>query len=132
MLIDLRRRPLILDRSVESVHAPVLAAHRVPHVFRQSAGDVTRCRQHRRRIGSGVRPLVGLDSSALGAILDRMLSRPRSRPLSNFIEPCLPRRADKPPAGRDWIHEIKHDGFRTMARRDADGVRLVFHQVSAV
>jgi ATP-dependent DNA ligase len=38
-----------------------------------------------------------------------MLSRPRSRPFSNFIEPCLPRPADKPPAGRDWIHEIKHD-----------------------
>jgi bifunctional non-homologous end joining protein LigD len=45
------------------------------------------------------------DSGAGGAILDRMLSRPRSRPLSNFIEPCLPRRAEKPPAGRDWIHE---------------------------
>jgi bifunctional non-homologous end joining protein LigD len=54
-----------------------------------------------------------------------MLSRPRSRPFSNFIEPCLPRPADKPPAGRDWIHEIKHDGFRIMARRDADGVRLL-------
>jgi bifunctional non-homologous end joining protein LigD len=63
------------------------------------------------------------DSGASGAILDRMLSRPRSRPLSNFIEPCLPRRADKPPAGLDWIHEIKHDGFRIMARRDAAGVR---------
>jgi bifunctional non-homologous end joining protein LigD len=54
-----------------------------------------------------------------------MLSRPRSRSLPNFIEPCLPRRADKPPAGRDWIHEIKHDGFRIMARRDAAGVRLL-------
>ena len=48
-----------------------------------------------------------------------------TRLLSNFIEPCLPRRADKPPAGRDWIHEIKHDGFRIMARRNADGVRLL-------
>ena len=54
-----------------------------------------------------------------------MLSRPRSPPLSNYIEPCLPRRADKPPAGRDWIHEIKHDGFRIIARRDAAGVRLL-------
>ena len=27
--------------------------------------------------------------------------------------------------GRDWIHEIKHDGFRIMARRDAAGVRLL-------
>ena len=64
------------------------------------------------------------DSHARGAILDRMLSRPRSRSLPNFIEPCLPRRADKPPAGRDWIHEIKHDGFRIMARRVGERVRL--------
>jgi bifunctional non-homologous end joining protein LigD len=27
--------------------------------------------------------------------------------------------------GRGWIHEIKHDGFRIMARRDAAGVRLI-------
>jgi bifunctional non-homologous end joining protein LigD len=37
-----------------------------------------------------------------------------------FIEPCLPRPAKQPPEGRGWIHEIKHDGFRIMARR-ADG-----------
>src|SRR6476660_4456769 len=27
--------------------------------------------------------------------------------------------------GRGWIHEIKHDGFRIMALRDAAGVRLL-------
>src|SRR5262249_57302941 len=40
------------------------------------------------------------------------------------IEPCLPRPAKEPPSGPDWIHEIKHDGFRIMARRDAERVRL--------
>jgi bifunctional non-homologous end joining protein LigD len=54
-----------------------------------------------------------------------MSPRPRSRPLAGIIEPCLPRPADRPPAGRDWLHEIKHDGFRIMARRDAAGVRLL-------
>lgn len=29
-----------------------------------------------------------------------------------------------PPTGPDWIHEIKHDGFRILAGRDKDGVRL--------
>ena len=43
---------------------------------------------------------------------------------SRFVPPCLPRPARKPPAGPGWIHEIKHDGFRIMARRDANGVRL--------
>ena len=37
---------------------------------------------------------------------------------ASFIEPCLPSPAPKPPAGSNWIHEIKHDGFRLMARRD--------------
>jgi hypothetical protein len=50
--------------------------------------------------------------------------RYRSRPLSHFIEPCLPRAAAEPPAGQGWLHEIKHDGFRIMARRDGRGVRL--------
>jgi bifunctional non-homologous end joining protein LigD len=46
-------------------------------------------------------------------------------PRSSFIEPCLPSPADRPPSGPDWIHEIKHDGYRLMARRDLDGIRLL-------
>jgi bifunctional non-homologous end joining protein LigD len=41
-----------------------------------------------------------------------------------FIEPCLPTSAKAPPSGPEWIHEIKRDGFRIMARRDAAGVHL--------
>jgi bifunctional non-homologous end joining protein LigD len=41
------------------------------------------------------------------------------------IEPCLPSPAKAPPSGPGWIHEIKHDGFRLLARRDAAGVRLI-------
>jgi hypothetical protein len=44
---------------------------------------------------------------------------------NGFIEPCLPSPAPKPPAGAGWIHEIKLDGFRLLARRDAAGVRLL-------
>ena len=42
----------------------------------------------------------------------------------NAIQPCLPKPAEEPPAGPDWIHEIKHDGFRILARRDGNSVRL--------
>jgi bifunctional non-homologous end joining protein LigD len=31
----------------------------------------------------------------------------------------------EPPEGPGWIHEIKHDGFRIMARRDGRRVRLI-------
>ena len=33
--------------------------------------------------------------------------------------------ADAPPCGPDWVHEIKHDGYRMMARRDPVGIRLL-------
>jgi bifunctional non-homologous end joining protein LigD len=42
-----------------------------------------------------------------------------------FIEPCLPSPADRPPSGPGWLHEIKHDGYRLMARRDPIGIRLI-------
>jgi bifunctional non-homologous end joining protein LigD len=31
---------------------------------------------------------------------------------SGFVEPCIPTLAYKVPSGPDWIHEIKHDGYR--------------------
>jgi bifunctional non-homologous end joining protein LigD len=48
---------------------------------------------------------------------------PKALP-SGFVPPCIPTRATKPPSGPDWIHEIKHDGYRLQVRRDGDIVRL--------
>jgi ATP-dependent DNA ligase len=48
-----------------------------------------------------------------------------SPPRNGFIEPCLPSPAERPPSGPDWVHEIKHDGYRLMARRDPVGIRLL-------
>ena len=54
--------------------------------------------------------------------ISSLSSRIRTPPGS---EPCLPSPADKPPSGANWIHEIKHDGYRLMARRDPMGIRLL-------
>jgi ATP-dependent DNA ligase len=43
---------------------------------------------------------------------------------AGFIAPCLPTKTDKLPSGDLWLHEIKHDGFRIIARKDGDRVRL--------
>src|ERR1700748_2402387 len=43
---------------------------------------------------------------------------------AGFIAPCLPTKTDKLPSGSQWLHEIKHDGFRVVARKDGDRVRL--------
>jgi bifunctional non-homologous end joining protein LigD len=37
----------------------------------------------------------------------------------------LPSPAKAPPSGPGWLREVKHDGFRILARRDAAGVRLI-------
>ena len=42
---------------------------------------------------------------------------------SGFIEPCLPSKVAHPPSGPRWVHEIKHDGYRLMVRRDGSRVR---------
>jgi ATP-dependent DNA ligase len=41
-----------------------------------------------------------------------------------FVPPCLPTKAASPPCGDGWLHEIKHDGFRVIARKDGDRARL--------
>jgi bifunctional non-homologous end joining protein LigD len=49
---------------------------------------------------------------------------PNVRPRSPFVAPCIPTRALKPPAGPEWVHEIRHDGYRLQVRRDGGVVRL--------
>jgi bifunctional non-homologous end joining protein LigD len=41
-----------------------------------------------------------------------------------FVDPCIPTRAAKAPVGPGWVHEIKHDGYRLIVRRDGKAVRL--------
>ena len=44
-------------------------------------------------------------------------------PKSPF-EPCIPTQARKVPDRPEWIHEIKHDGYRLIVQRDGKRVRL--------
>ena len=40
------------------------------------------------------------------------------------VAPCHPALADRPPSGPGWLHEIKFDGCRVIARKDGEQVRL--------
>src|SRR6516165_5624441 len=55
---------------------------------------------------------------AIGVML-RMRTLP-----AGFIAPCLPTKTDRLPSGSQWLHEIKHDGFRVIARKKGAQVRL--------
>jgi bifunctional non-homologous end joining protein LigD len=41
-----------------------------------------------------------------------------------FVPPCLPIKAPQAPTGDAWLHEIKHDGFRVIARKDGTRIKL--------
>ena len=38
-------------------------------------------------------------------------------PPPRLFQPCIPTRAAKVPTGPDWIHEIKHDGYRLIVQK---------------
>jgi len=59
------------------------------------------------------------------SVVRQLKRRVRAESSKTSFEPCLPRPAKQPPSDPGWLHEIKHDGFRVIARRDATGVRLV-------
>ena len=44
-------------------------------------------------------------------------------PQSPF-DPCIPTKAAKVPDRPEWLHEIKHDGYRLIVQRDGKSVRL--------
>jgi ATP-dependent DNA ligase len=41
-----------------------------------------------------------------------------------FIEPQLPSLVEEPPEGKHWIHEIKHDGYRSMVVLEGGKARV--------
>jgi hypothetical protein len=63
---------------------------------------------------------VKLQSSLPNSIYSGML---RTLP-AGFIPPSLPTKTKKLPSGGQWLHEIKHDGFRVIARKNGVRVRL--------
>ena len=49
---------------------------------------------------------------------------PVLHPRLRFIEPQLPSLVDQPPEGKHWIHEVKHDGYRSQVVIERGQVRV--------
>ena len=56
-----------------------------------------------------------------------MNNRPRGQSpgLPSWVQPQLCKLVDAPPQGPEWLHEIKHDGYRMHARLDHGRVSLL-------
>lgn len=58
-------------------------------------------------------------------VADRDLPREAiPAPLPEFVAPALATMCEKPPAGPRWLHELKFDGYRLLARVDRGRVKL--------
>ena len=49
----------------------------------------------------------------------------KAAPLPDFIAPCLAQRQKDVPDGKQWVHEIKFDGYRLQARIEHGNVTLL-------
>jgi bifunctional non-homologous end joining protein LigD len=47
-----------------------------------------------------------------------------SRHPPGFVEPCLPTLGHAVPSGPQWVHEIKHDGYRFICRMEGNRIRV--------
>jgi bifunctional non-homologous end joining protein LigD len=51
-------------------------------------------------------------------------ARLRRTPPADFFQPCQPTLVRVPPAGPGWLHEMKYDGFRILARKQGERVEV--------
>jgi bifunctional non-homologous end joining protein LigD len=77
---------------------------------------------------SGRKPKKGTESSRRAvkkAAKPEKLAGAVSAPLPRALEPELATLVDSAPEGDDWIHELKFDGYRVLARIDRGKVQLL-------
>jgi ATP-dependent DNA ligase len=66
---------------------------------------------------------VGQGSTPIHTLWHVVARRP-TKEAARHHRPCIPTRVSKPQVGPQWIYEIKHDGYRLIARKQDGRVRL--------
>jgi ATP-dependent DNA ligase len=86
-----------------------------PLVYERLARDiqVIANRHHNRKLAERRRRRLALVASR----------RAGPQSLSRLLKDVVPG-APQPPSGDEWLREIKHDGFRVIARKSGDRVKL--------
>jgi bifunctional non-homologous end joining protein LigD len=74
----------------------------------------------------GIKPWARPRKAAAAAAPERTQGSGAKRArLPDFVPPSLATLRDAPPRGKEWLHEIKYDGYRIEARLDRGKVRLL-------
>jgi bifunctional non-homologous end joining protein LigD len=56
--------------------------------------------------------------------IDKAIAKLPKETLPEFLKPQLAQETSAPPAGKDWLHELKLDGYRVQARKHGPLVQL--------
>jgi len=73
----------------------------------------------------GVRPAKKASRDSRSAKRSKKRRASHDDALPDFVPPSLATSRDAAPNGREWVHEIKFDGYRTQARLDRGKVKLL-------
>jgi ATP-dependent DNA ligase len=67
------------------------------------------------------------NASRAAVMTKSMTNQPHgsSRDLPKWVKPQFCKLVDEPPQGPEWLHEIKHDGYRMHARLDRGKAQLL-------
>ncbi len=110
--------PDILDERPESV-----ATGRDMEAIAQAQDRVWSSRR-----GGPVEPPAAAQRRSKPAVNPAKLRKAKAGPLPPWVEPCLPSPVERAPSGKDWVHEIKYDGYRVQARIEGGRVALLTRQ----
>ncbi len=75
-------------------------------------------------IASGEKSVAGRARALKAPAASARSARAMKHPLPSFVSPQLAFLKDKVPEGSEWLHEIKYDGYRTLAAVSGSEVRL--------
>src|SRR5207248_720153 len=107
ILVD-RPHSAATGRTIEAI------AREQDRVWASGQGEITEPQKKRRRRKSVVDPAT--------------VPKAKAGAMPGFVEPTLPTATEQAPSGGDWLHEIKHDGYRIQARLENGRVTLFSRQ----
>jgi bifunctional non-homologous end joining protein LigD len=75
-------------------------------------------------VASKSKKALAAEAASPSASLDAMLAKLPKEAMPDFLKPQLADEAQAPPAGTEWVHELKLDGYRVQAHKRGKQVSL--------
>ena len=122
-ILDAEPLSAVTGRSIEEI-ASGEGKKRVWHSNRGRGGKAV-VPQNPAATKPGIKPWAQPRKAAAAATAQKKSAGGKHARLPDFVPPSLATQREGPPRGKEWLHEIKYDGYRIEARLDHDKVTLL-------